>query len=195
MAVNLRIYETQSREDAMSLLDSLQGHLDSNEVENISQQLGVDPTTAQRAIDAALPMMVAGMAHTAQQPGGEQALTAAAQSGGVAQALGGLGGMLGGAGGGAGLGGILGSILGQHHSTVSDGVQQASGLDAGKAGKLLMLLAPFVLRALVKHQESQPAGSADGGLAGQLGREAQNSAAAAHPQIGGVLGKILAGIS
>ncbi len=152
--------------DGMSLLDLAKQHLSSDDIQNISQQLGVDPATAQRAIDAALPMMVNGVSHTAQQPGGADALQGAMATADGASALGGIGGVLGGAlggvlggvlggagGGGGGLGGILGSILGQHHDAVHDDVQQASGLDAGKVGKLLMLLAPFVLRALAKHQQ------------------------------------------
>jgi hypothetical protein len=170
----------------MSLLDLAQQHIGPADVQQISQQLGADPGTTQKAIDAALPMMLGGMASTAQQPGGESALHGA---------LGGLSGMLGGGNGGA-MGGILGSILGQHQSTVQDGVQQASGLDAGKAGKLLILLAPFVLRALAKHQES--AGTQHGGGLGDVlqreAQKAQTSAAAQSPQVGGMLGKILGGL-
>lgn len=161
----------------MSLIDLVQQHIAPADVQNISQQLGTDPATTQNAIQAAIPMMLGGMASTANQPGGESSIQSA------------LGGMLGGSGGG----GILGNILGQHNATVQDGVQKASGLDAGSAGKLLILLAPFVLRALAKHQAANPAAS--GGVAGTLQQEARNAQAAApSPQVGGILGKILGGI-
>ena len=183
-------------EDQMSLLNLVQQHIAPDDVQNISQQLGADPATTQRAIEAALPMMVGGMAHTAQQPGGESALQGALGIANTAPALGGLGGalggLLGGASGSGGLSDILGGILGQHQGTVQDGVQQASGLDAGKAGKLLILLAPFVLRALAKHQQS-PSAQQNGGLAGGLQQEAQNAMASAHPSIGGILGRMLGG--
>lgn len=172
---------------AMSLIDLVRQNLTSADVQQISGQLGADPSTTEQAIQAALPMMVGGMAGAAQQPGGESAIQGA------------LGGLLG--GGGGGLGGILGSILGQHQSTVQDGVTKASGLDAGKAGKLLILLAPFILRALAKHQGAQPAapastGAQPGGVGGILQKEAQDAMnASSSPHVGGVLGKILAGLS
>ena len=161
----------------MSLIDLVQQELGPNGINHIGQELGVDPATAQQAVSSAIPMMLGGMANTAQQPGGEGALQSAM-------------GALGGSGGG--LGGILGNILGSHHSTIQDGVQQSSGLDAGKAGKLLMLLAPFIIRALAKHQES-PAAQQSGGLGGSLQEAARDAAGAGG--IGGVLGNILGGFS
>jgi hypothetical protein len=159
----------------MSLIDLVQQELGPNGAQEISQQLGVDTGTAQRAISSAVPLMLGGMANTAQQPGGESAMQGA----------------LGALGSGGGLGGILGSILGQRHSTVQGGVQQASGLDAGNAGKLLLLLAPFILRALAKHQAS-PAAQQSGGIAGSLQTAAQDAANnAGSGGIGGVLGNIL----
>lgn len=172
----------------MSLIDLVRQNMTSADVQKISGQLGADPSTTEQAIQAALPMMVGGMAGTAQQPGGESAIQSA------------LGGMLGG-GGGGGLGGMLGGILGQHQSTVQDGVTKASGLDAGNAGKLLILLAPFVLRALAKHQDSQASasastGAASGGLGSILQKEAQDAMnSSSSPHVGGVLGKILAGVT
>ena len=179
----------------MSLLDLVQQQLGPNGVQEISQQLGADPATTERAIQAALPMMVGGLASTAQQPGGESALESAIGALGGGGGAGGILGGLAGALGGGGAGGILGSILGQHHSTVQDGVQESSGLDAGKAGKLLILLAPFLIRALAKHQAS-PAAQQNGGLAGGLQQEAQNAMESADsPHVGGILGKILGGLS
>jgi hypothetical protein len=173
----------------MSLIDLVHQELGSNGINDISQQLGVDPATAQRAVSSAIPMMLGGMANTAQQPGGEGALQSAM---GALGGSGGLGDILGGASGG--LGGILGSILGQHHTSVQGGVEEASGLDAGKAGKLLMILAPFIIRALAKHQET-PAAQQSGGLGGSLqeaAREAANRPGAGG--LGGVLGNILGGL-
>jgi hypothetical protein len=172
----------------MSLIDLVHQELGANGIQDISQQIGVDPATAQRAVTSAIPMMLGGMANTAQQPGGESALQGAI--GALGGSGGGLGGMLGGTGG---LGGILGSVLGQHHSTIQGGVQQASGLDAGKAGKLLMLLAPFIIRALANHQSS-PAAQQSGGLGGTLQQAARDAAASTGAGgIGGVLGNILGG--
>ena len=160
----------------MSLLDMVRQQLGPNGIQEISQQIGADPAATEKAVQSALPMMLGGMASTAQQPGGEGALQSA----------------IGAISGGGGIGGMLGSILGQHHATVQDGVQQASGLDAGKAGKLLVLLAPFIIRALAQHQ-STAAGQQSGGLSGGLQQAASEAAQASGA--GGILGKILGGLS
>ena len=54
----------------MSIVDLVHEHLGTEEIQNISQQLGVEPATAQSAIQAAVPMIVGGMAGTASQPQG-----------------------------------------------------------------------------------------------------------------------------
>ncbi len=186
----------------MTLLDIVQQHLGPEQIQQISQHLGTDPATTSNAINAALPMIVGGMAHTAQQPGGATAIQSAVDahsSGGILGSLGGLGGlagMMGGASGGSG-GGLLGSILGQHDATVQNGVQTASGLDASKVKSLLAILAPIVMAALAQHAASQPStGNSSGGLGSILQRAAaaaQNSAGSS--QIGGVLGQILGGLT
>lgn len=163
----------------MSLLDLVKQQIGPNGMQEISRQIGADPATTEKAVQSALPMMLGGMASTAQQSGGEGALQSAISA----------------IGGGGGIGGMLGSILGQHHGTVQDGVQQSSGLDAGKAGKLLILLAPFILRALAHHQSSAAA-PPSGGLSGGLQQAATDAAeSAGSPAVGGILGKILSGMS
>jgi hypothetical protein len=185
----------------MSLLDIVQQHLGPEQIQQISQHLGTDPETTSNAIAAALPMIVGGMAHTAQQPGGASAIQSAVDAhgaGGILGSLGGLAGMLGGVtSGSTGSGGLLGSILGQHNATVQNGVQTASGLSASKVTGLLALLAPIVMTALAQHSASQPSS----GSAGGLGSILQQAASAAQQnnsgssQVGGVLGQILGGLS
>ena len=177
----------------MSLLDILQQHLGPDEIQQISQHLGTDPATTTNAVQAALPMIVGSMAHTAQQPDGANAIQSALDqhsAGGILGSLGGLGGladMIGGSSSG-GAGGLLGSILGQHTATVQNGVQTASGLDAAKVKSLLVLLAPIVMTALAQHHATQSASGNTGGLGSIL----QQAASAAQQNtgsspIGGVL--------
>lgn len=186
----------------MSLLDIVQQKLGPEQIQQISQHLGIDPATTSNAIAAALPMIVGGMAHTAQQPGGASAIQSAVDdhgAGGILGSLGGLGGlgglagMLGGATGGtSGGGGLLGSILGQHSATVQNGVQTASGLDASKVQSLLAMLAPIVMAALAQHSASQPSSGSSGGIGSilqQAAAAAQNNSGSS--QVGGVLGQIL----
>jgi hypothetical protein len=183
----------------MSLLDIVQQKLGPEQIQQISQHLGIDPATTSNAIAAALPMIVGGMAHTAQQPGGASAIQSAVDdhgAGGILGSLGGLGGlagMLGGATGGtSGGGGLLGSILGQHSATVQNGVQTASGLDASKVQSLLAMLAPIVMAALAQHSASQPSSGSSGGIGSilqQAAAAAQNNSGSS--QVGGVLGQFL----
>jgi hypothetical protein len=177
----------------MALIDMIQQHLGQNEIQQISNQLGIDPATAQKAVSAALPMILGGLAGHAQQPGGAEAIKQAAaahedapanvssllQAGPPADT-------------GGGLGGLLGRVLGQHTDTVQQGVQQASGLDSEKSRKLLMMLAPIVLGVLArKHFGGQNAEQASPGqLAGELRQEAQTAQQQA-PHVGGLLGKVL----
>ena len=97
----------------MSLLDLVQQQLGPSGTQQIAQQIGSDPGTTQNAIQAALPMLLGGMAGNARQPGGASALQGMlGQAGGGGLGGGGLGGMLGGLLGGGGLGGMLGGLLG-----------------------------------------------------------------------------------
>lgn len=228
----------------MSLLDLVQQQLGPQEMQQISQQVGADPAATEQAVQAALPMMVGGMAQSAREPEGASAIAGLLGGGGIGGMLGGLlgggagggagggglggllGGMLGGgagspgaAGGGGGLdmGGILGSILGRSQPAVQDGVQQASGLNGDQTKKLLMILAPIVLGALMQRRKQGQAGGAGAmasmpGMPGMPGgnaaavdsdgdgipdyleqeaQAAQQQAAQRSPQIGGIVGKIL----
>lgn len=179
----------------MALLDMAQQYIGQNEVSQISQQLGINPNLAQTAIAAALPMIVGGMARHAAQPDGATAIQQAAsahenvpddvsstlQAGPPADV--------------SGSGGLLGRIFGQHRETVQQGVQQASGLDAEKAKKLLMMLSPVVLGVLARRQfGGQKAPQADPGqLAGALRQEAQ-TAQQQSPHVGGLLGSLLGAV-
>ncbi|MFL5580032.1 MAG: DUF937 domain-containing protein [Gemmatimonadaceae bacterium] len=199
----------------MSILDTLQQQIGDADVQRISQQIGATPAQTQSAIQAALPMMVAGMAGQAQRPEGAQGLHQAmsafgggasapgvggglpdgalgAFGGGDGGGLGGvLGGMLGGAGGaGGGLGGILGSVLGQHTGTVEDGVAKTSGLNGDQTRKLLMMLAPIVLAMLARRHGGADPGALGGALERDA-REAQEHTERNQPQMGGILGQIL----
>jgi hypothetical protein len=181
----------------MSLLDMVQQHLGQGEIEQISRQIGAEPTQTRRAVDAAVPMLVGGMASTAQQPGGLDAIQQALGSHGGGL-LGGLGGLLGGASaggasalGGGALGGVLGSILGGHHETVQQGVQQASGLNSDQVRRLLMILAPIVMGVLARRKQQQ------GLTPTQLGTELQQNQQQIQQQatqgggmLGGMLGQI-----
>ena len=199
----------------MSLLDLVQQQLGAGGTEQIASQIGADPATTQNAIQAAIPMLVGGMAGNARQPEGASAISSMlGQSGGLSSIAGmlggagggGIGGMLGGllgGGGGGGMGGMLGSLLGQHQDTVQSGVQQASGLDSGQTGKLLAILAPIALAAIAHQRSQAPSGAVAGaesggggdldgnGVPDVLEQQAREAQVQSNSHVGGLIGKIL----
>lgn len=179
----------------MGLLDAVQGQLDQSAVTQISQKLGINPALAQTAVAAAVPMIVAGMAKHASTPSGAQTIENAAEThrdvpdnvGSVLQA-----------GPPEDNTGLLGKILGQHHETVKDGVQKATGLDTQKAGKLLMMLSPIVLGMLARKQfggqNAQPQPSDISATLQREAGEARQQVQVQAPQAQGVLGQLLDGL-
>lgn len=177
--------------------DVIQQQLTPNVIEQISQAIDADPGTTRQAVDAAVPMLMGGMAAHASSPGGAETIDAAATEhavsldslGGILENSGGLGNVLGGLGGilSGSAGGVLGNILGSNHADVQDGVTQASGLDRAKAGHLLMILAPIVLGAIARHRSQT--GASPTQVSSDLQHEAQRHAS--HPQFGGIIGGIL----
>ncbi len=173
----------------MSLIDLVHQNLGDAEIQQISQQIGADPSATRSAVESALPMLVGGMARTAQNPSAASGMEGLlGSSGGL---LGGLGSIISGAGGGGGLLGGLGSILGQHQDTVEGGVQQSSGLDGNQVKKLLMILGPIVM-AVLAQKRSQSTGT-PAPVQDELQQEAQQAQAqhGHHTNVGGILGKIL----
>jgi len=199
------------------ITDLVQQQLTPDRISEISQAIGADPATTQQAVNAALPMIVGGMATHASTPEGSTAIATeadnhagilgqlggmlggAAGSGGLLGSLGGMlgggstggGGALGGLGGmlgSAAAGGILGNILGGSHAAVTDGVAQSSGLDRQKTTQLLMILAPIVLAAIAHHRST--AGASAAPVGDVLLQEAQ-SHMTNSPHYGGILGGIL----
>ena len=177
-----------------SLTEELLSQLQGAPLQQIADQLGTNPSQAQSAVSAALPMLLGALGRNAAQPQGAADLFGALQrdhvgraagSGGLGDLLGlVLGGMGGGGAGGAADGAsILGHILGGNQQRAEAGLGQATGLGAN-AGQLLQILAPIVMAFLA--QRTQAGGMDAGGLGAVLGRE--------HAQVrqqGGVGGDLL----
>jgi len=174
----------------MALLDAIQGHLGQSQIGQISQQLGIDPATAQTAIAAAVPMIMAGMAKHASHPEGATAIQQAAET--HQDVVDNVGTMIQ-AGPPADNTGLLGRIFGHHNETVQQGVQQASGLDSEKARKLLMMMAPIVLSVLARKQFGNQQQANPTQISDTLQQEAQHAEQQTQrtaPNIGGILGQI-----
>lgn len=167
-----------------SLLDGLLQQLGGDTMRQMSQQLGTDDATTQKAVGAALPALVGALARNAQSPDGAASLAGALDRDHDGSVLNDLPALLGAGGGGAGAS-ILGHVLGGKQSAVAGGIGAATGLDAAKSGQLLSMLAPIVMGAL--GQAKRTNGLDAGGLASMLGAERS----AISGQGGGALGSLM----
>jgi hypothetical protein len=182
-----------------SIFDAVTEQLSGSNLTQLSQQIGADEATTSQAVQAALPMLLGGLARNASSPEGAVSLgNALNDHRGPMQNLGGI---LGAAEGGSGSG-ILGHIFGQKHDAAANGVGQATGLKPQQAGKLLMVLAPIVMAALARRQQShqeqqvpvpgsaEPANAGASALPDILHREAQEAQQRAPTGLGGLLGML-----
>lgn len=169
----------------MNLTGLLNDALGGDSVSQISQQLGADEGTTGNAIQAALPMLLGALANNSSTEEGAASLHNALgdHDGSI---LGDLAGFLGNAASGPGAG-ILGHVFGGSQGVAEQQVSQASGLDLGKVGPLLMMLAPIVMGALGRGQREAGVGAGD--LAGILGGAAQQTGSSSP--LMGILGQVL----
>lgn len=173
-----------------SMTHDLASQLQGGPIQQIAQQLGVDPSTAQTAVTAALPLLLGALGRNVSQPQGAQALFGALQNDHAG--AGGLGDVLGAVLGGSQSrqtdgAGILGHIFGGRQPRAEQVVGQSTGIGQDKANLLLRWLAPIVLAYLAKRmfenrQASAGSASLPQGPAGQP---------PAQPPSPGVLGDIL----
>src|SRR5512139_761553 len=131
----------------MFSLQDLLGQQQGNEaVDQISQNVGAEPSAVNTAIQAALPMILGQLANNASTPSGAESLNTALEQdhdGSVLDNLGGLGSMIFGGGQQAAPpreadgGGILGHILGGNQGAVVNEASNQSGLGSGQVAQIL----------------------------------------------------------
>ena len=139
------------------IFDSVQQQLSGGAVQQVAERTGINPALAQKAVTAAVPMILGGMAKHAAEPGNAAAIHAEADnhvnSAGV---LGDLPAIFTGDGT---QGGLLNKAMGQHHEQVQDGVAKAAGIDRAQAAKVIAVVAPVVLGAIaLKKRQGQLTG-------------------------------------
>lgn len=173
-----------------SLQDLLGQQQGTEAVDQISQNVGAEPSMVNTAIQAALPMILGGLANNASTPQGAESLNGALEQdhsdGGILGNLGGLGGLI--FGGQqqqappprqADAGGILGHIFGDRQGQVAQEVSNQSGLGMGQVAQILMMLAPIVMSYLGQKKQQENVGPDGlGGLLGGLLGGGQQAAAA-----------------
>ncbi len=122
------------------ILDLLNQELSGPAVQQMSNQIGADQESTQKALSTALPMLLGGLARNAQSPEGAQSLASALDRDHDGSLLDGLAGLLGGGSGGSG--GGLGALLGGGSGGGSGGGGLADllGGGSGSGGGLADLL-------------------------------------------------------
>lgn len=192
-----------------SITQDIAAQLQGQPAQQMAQQLGIDPATAQTAITAALPLLIGALGRNTSQPQGAQALFGALQNdhanaGGIGDILGAvLGGQQSRQTDGAG---ILGHIFGGSQPRAEQAIGQSTGIGQDKANLLLRWLAPIVLAYLAKQMfnkreagASLPHGSSGqpqaqepsaGVLGDILGQETRKVEQQGGP-LGNVLGQVL----
>ena len=148
-------------------------------INKIASSLGLGQGLVGKAITAAIPSIIAGLAGSASRPGGAGALgnILSKVDPGI---LGNLGNLIGGAGqqqlvdGGSN---ALSSLLGGSSSSALAGaIGKFAGIDSGKSTSLVGMLAPVVLGTLAKQQKDT--GLDAHGIASLLASQKSNIAAA-----------------
>lgn len=138
-----------------SLLQILLGQLSGDSLGAITNQLGVEEDTAQKAIGLALPLLIGSLNRNSSSADGAQALTSALTRDHDGSILADLAGNLmkpavqedGMA--------ILGHVLGEKQTSAGSSIGKATGLDSAQVMQLMAMLAPVVLGALGKAQREK----------------------------------------
>jgi hypothetical protein len=170
---------------SVNLMDLLQGQLSDGLVDQLSQQLGgADPQQTKTAATGVMATLVSAMSRNAASPEGASALSNALDRDHDGSILDDVMGLLGGnqqaapqqsrATNGQG---ILNHILGDKQSGAISMISQMSGLDSGKTGNLMTMLAPMVMGMLgkQKRQEGLDVGGLVSMLSGTVTQQQQQS--------------------
>jgi len=164
------------------LAGMVMGMLGSGELEKLSSQLGADQATTQRAVGAAVPMLLSALGKNATTPQGAEALLGALMRDHDASVLNNVGSALSRGDLSKEGAAILGHVLGGKLEKVAAGISQVSGLRPDSTGQLLAMLAPLVMGSLGKTQRQGGLDAAS--LASMLGGQRQQ----ANAGLGGLAG-------
>lgn len=154
---------------------------------SVAQRLGVSEATAERAVQVAVPLIVAALARNAAQPQGAEELHEAVNNDHDGSIFDNLAGYLSNpqAANGAG---ILGHVFGEQQAPIQNNLAQAAGLDQQTAGSILEMVAPLVMGAVGQTQQQNNLDP--GGLSQYLDAQRQQTEAAA-PDLMGALNSML----
>lgn len=161
--------------------------LGGNAARTIAQRFGISETTANTAIQMAVPLILTAMARNASQPQEAQNLHQAVTTDHDGSILDNVSGYLQNPQSANGAG-ILGHVFGGQKPAIENNLAQATGMDQNSAGGLLETLAPLVMGSLGKAQQQN--GLDASGLSDLLNnqqQEAQQNAPGAMSMLSSLL--------
>jgi hypothetical protein len=167
-----------------SVLDLLHARLGPQGLVAIGQQLGLDPTSVQRALATAIPVLTGGLARSAASPQGAAALQRA-----LAQHHGGDGVFARDLARGRA---VLRHIFTGREEIAAESLARSTGLDTASAGLLLTLLAPAVMAALASLSRDEQLDPAD--IAGIVLAQHDQARDAAPPELRAALPGMLSAL-
>jgi len=142
----------------------------------IAQRFGISETTANTAIQMAVPLIVSALARNASQPQEAENLHQAIANDHDGSIFDNLMGYLGNPQSANGAG-ILGHVFGSQQPAIQNNLAQATGMDQSSAGGLLETLAPLVMGSLGQAQQQN--GLDASGLSNYLNVQEQEAQATA----------------
>lgn len=140
------------------IFDLIKNSMGQQAVEQVSKQVGGNQDATQRAIAAAIPMLLSALQKNTKSRSGAESLARALEKDHDGGILGNLGSMLGQASNQSAGEKILGHVLGGRKDNVSNQLSQATGLGANDVSKILASLAPVVLGAVGKAKKDNNLG-------------------------------------
>lgn len=170
-----------------AITDLITQKLGGSAVSEIAQRLGVSESTANTAVQIAIPLIVAALARNASKPQGAEELHEAINNDHDGSIFDNLSSFLGDPQSGNGAG-ILGHVFGAQQPSIQSNLAQATGMDQTSAGSLLETLAPLVMGAV--GQQQQQGGLDTAGLSEMLNSQ-QAQAQSNSPDVMGMLGSML----
>lgn len=153
----------------------------------IAQRFGISETTANRAVQIGVPLILAALARNANEPQGAQSLHQAINEDHDGSIFDNLLGYVSNPQTANGAG-ILGHVFGGQKPTIENNLAQATGIDQSSAGGLLETLAPLVMGAVGQAQQQEQLDPS--GLTNLLNRQ-QQQAETNEPGAMGILSSLL----
>ncbi len=163
------------------ILDLIKSSVGEQLIDSMSKQAGGNKEGVQRAVAAALPMLLSALQKNSQSSEGANALANALDKDHDGGILGQMGGLLGQSSHQSMGEKILGHVLGGKQNRVNQGLAKASGLGGQDVGNILASLAPVVMGALGQAKREQ--GLDVSGLQDLLAGE-RNKVKQQQPQLG-----------